>query len=102
MLGVEVGDGEPISRLRYPPPEGTPSPAFSPLLFLSVPPVGLSPLFSHLVVSSALQHKALIALRAGEKPVLHVHVNPNWKLPFAAQRQTLSVVYSHQSFFVLL
>nr|XP_019604963.1 PREDICTED: MAP kinase-interacting serine/threonine-protein kinase 1 isoform X2 [Rhinolophus sinicus] len=39
---------------------------------------------------------------AGEKPVLRVHVIPNWKLPFAAQRQTLSVGYSHQSFFVLL
>lgn len=64
------GDGEPISRLRYPPPEGTPSPAFSPLLFLSLPPVGLS-LFSHWMVSSALQHKALLVL-ALEKNLFYV------------------------------
>lgn len=102
-VGVEVGDGEPISRLRYPPPEGTPSPAFCPLLFLSLPLVGLSPLFSRLMASlPSSTSRPLLVLCAGEKPVLHIPLNRNLKLPFAAQKQTLSVGYSHQSFLLLL
>lgn len=58
-IGMEVGDGEPISRLRYPSPEVAPWPAFSPLLFLSLHPCSKClPLFSSStwMASPALQH----------------------------------------------
>lgn len=102
-IGMEVGDGEPISRLRYPPPEVAHWPAFSPLLFLSLSPAVSISLFSSspgCFPGPPAPSRPLPMLCAGENPILHKHSNPNWKSPFVAPKQTLCGLL-HQGFLLL-